>query len=116
DGVTGLSPYSNCWARAAISPRRQVHWAFVVTGVPSKNVKGSGRKGSVGRDAKEGVGGGAHAPSPLPRCVTDTVREVTPVPETVMVAVRTEVPVLAWAVAVTDPLFEPEAGLSVSQG
>ena len=37
------------------------------------------------------------------------------VAETVTAAVRTEVLVFCWAVTVTVPLFDPEAGLAVSQ-
>ena len=115
NGVFGLSPYSNCCARAAISARRHVHSAFVVTRVPFMNVNGSGRKESVGKDAKEGIGGMLHGPPPLlPLCVTATVCDGRPVAETVTVAVRAEVPVFACAVTVTVPLFEPDVGLSVN--
>ena len=38
-----------------------------------------------------------------------------PEPETVIVAVRCDVDVLAAATAVIVPLFEPEAGLTVNQ-
>ena len=47
-------------------------------------------------------------------CVTLTVRDVTPVPLMVMVAVRDDTPVLAAATTVTVPLSEPEAGVMVS--
>ena len=42
-------------------------------------------------------------------CVTLIVRAVTPVPLTVMIAVRAA-PVLAFAMTVTVPLFEPFSG------
>ena len=47
-------------------------------------------------------------------CVMLTVRDDTPDPLTVTVAVREEAPVLAAAVMVTVPLFEPLAGETVS--
>ena len=50
----------------------------------------------------------------LPDCVTLMVCTVTPVPLTVIVAVRCVVPVLAAAVTVTVPLFVPEDGETVS--
>jgi hypothetical protein len=77
------------------------------------NVNGSGRKGLAGKDAKVGIGGVAHPPPP-PLCVTVTVRDGTPVAETVTVAVRAEAPVFSCAVTVTVPLFEPDVGLTVS--
>lgn len=43
-GLGGRVPSSNCWKSWKISWRRQSHCALVVTLVPSKNVKGSGRK------------------------------------------------------------------------
>jgi len=46
--------------------------------------------------------------------VTVTVCEVTPLPETVTIAVRAEVVGLACAVTVTAPLSEPLAGLTES--
>ena len=114
-GGFGLLPYSNSCARAAISARRHVHSAFVVTRVPFRNVNGSGRKELAGNDAKEGIGGIMHSPAPpLPLWVTVTVRDGTPVAETVTVAVRAEVLVFPCAVTVTDPLLEPDAGLTVS--
>ena len=53
-----------------------------------------------------------------PGCVTDTVRVTGGVPDvvvTVTVAVRADVAVLACADNVTEPLFEPAAGLTVNQ-
>ena len=49
-----------------------------------------------------------------PACVTLMVCAVTPVPLTVIVAVRCVVPVLAAAVTVTVPLFVPVDGETVS--
>ena len=51
---------------------------------------------------------------PVPACVTLIVL-VIPEPETVIVVVRCEFEVLAVATAVIVPLFEPDAGLIVSQ-
>ena len=48
----------------------------------------------------------------VPGWLTDMVR-VIPEPETVIVPVRVE-PVLAVALTVIEPLFEPEAGETVS--
>jgi len=50
----------------------------------------------------------------VPVCVTVMVLAVTPVPLIVMVAVRAFAAVLAEAVTVTVPLFEPETGETVS--
>ena len=86
----------------------------MVTRAPFMNVNGSGRKELVGKDAKEGIGGVTHPPPPPPLCVTVTVRDGTPVAETVTVAVRAEAPVFSCAVTVTVPLFEPDVGLTVS--
>ena len=116
NGVFGLTPYSNSCARAAISARRHVHSAFVVTRAPFMNVNGSGRNEFVGKDAKEGIGGMVHSPPPpLPLCVTATVCDGTPVAETVTVAMREEVFVFSCAVTVTVPSPEPEVGLTVNQ-
>ena len=49
-----------------------------------------------------------------PLCVTVTVCDATPVPDTVTVAERDVSPVFSCAVTVTIALFEPEVGLSVS--
>ena len=111
-GVFGLEPYSNSCARAAISARRHVHSAFVVTRAPFMNVNGSGRKESAGKDAKEGIGGMLHPLLPL--CVAVTVCDGTPVAETVTVAVRAEMLVFSCAVTVTVALFEPDVGFTVS--
>lgn len=114
-GVFGLYPYSNSCARVAISARRHVHSALVVTRAPFMNVNGSGRKELVGKDAKEGIDGLAHPPPPPPPlCVTATVCDGTPVAETVTVAMRAEALVFSCAVTVTVPLFEPDVGLTVS--
>ena len=79
------------------------------------NVNGSGRKVLVGKDAKEGGGGTLQGPPPLPPlCVTVTVRDGTPVAETVTVAARAEALVFSCAVTVTVLLFEPDVGLTVS--
>jgi len=47
-------------------------------------------------------------------CVTDTVRAVTPVPDTVIVPVLEAVPVLAAAVILNWPLLEPLGGVTLS--
>lgn len=63
-GLGGRVPSSNCWKSWKISWRRQSHCALVVTLVPPKNVKGSGRKlllvkvgfeGSVGQPLGAGA-------------------------------------------------------------
>ena len=53
--------------------------------------------------------------APAASCVTVMVCGATPVAVTVMVAVRMLAKGLATAVAVTLPLFEPEAVLTVNQ-
>jgi hypothetical protein len=58
------------------------------------NLKGSGKKALLGKDPNEGMGGIVHPPlPPLPACVAVTVCDETPVPATVMLAVRADVPV-----------------------
>jgi hypothetical protein len=47
-------------------------------------------------------------------CFTVMVLSSTPVPLTVMIAVRSDAPELAGAVSVTVPSFEPDAGAIVS--
>ena len=55
-------------------------------------------------------------PPPLPLWVTVTVCDGRSLAETTTVAIRAEVLMFACAVTVTDPLFEPEVGLTVSHG
>jgi hypothetical protein len=81
---------------------------------PSIIIKGSGRYELVGKDEYEGMAGIVHPP-PAPFCVTVTACEAAPVADTVTVAARDEEPVFCWAVTVTVPLFDPEAGLAASQ-
>src|SRR3954469_25942967 len=54
-------------------------------------------------------------PPPLPACVRLTVCEAWPAAATVTMALRAAGPVLACTVTVTDPLPEPEAGLTPTQ-
>ena len=103
-------------ASVAISARRQVHSAFVDMRVPFMNMNGSGRNELLGSEAYVGTGGTLHVvPPPVPAWLTVTVCEATPAAETVTRAVRAAVPVFCCAVIVPVPLFEPEAGLTVSQ-
>jgi hypothetical protein len=77
------------------------------------NLNGSGSLALFGKDENEGIGGTVH-PVLAPLCVTVTVCDGTPVPDTVTVAERGVVLVFSCAVTVTIALFEPDVGLSVS--
>ena len=113
----GLEPNSKFWLRAAISARRQFHSALDVIRVPFMNVNGSGKKGLVGKDEGEGIGGMLHVPPPpLPACMTVTVCVGAPVAVTVTAAVSGDGLVFCCAVTVTAPLFEPDVGFTVSHG